>query len=91
MTRIRLAATAIGIAAGVSMLTLPAQAATEATTSIPAAVSAQQVPSSFNAAEMYCSPGQDGKIVWLQGGFYECKHIGNYKFVWVPRPDRGPR
>ncbi|KAA8886370.1 hypothetical protein F3087_24345 [Nocardia colli] len=91
MTKLRFAAAIAGISAGISLLGLPAQASADTPVRGPAIAVAQQVPGSFDVAEMYCAPGQDGKIVWIQDGFYECKHVGDYKFVWVPRPDRGPQ
>ncbi|WP_194834219.1 hypothetical protein [Nocardia sp. XZ_19_369] len=85
MNKIRFAAAIAGIAAGATMLGLPAQASADATISAPTAVSAQYTPGSFHAAEMYCAPGIDGKVVWLQGAFYECKPVDG-AFVWVPKP-----
>ncbi|WP_159080143.1 hypothetical protein [Nocardia suismassiliense] len=83
MNKIRFAAAIAGIAAGATMLGLPAQASADAVTPAPAAVSAQYAPGSFDAVEMFCPPNLDGKIVWLQGAFHECKPLGG-SFVWVP-------
>ncbi|MFI9406676.1 hypothetical protein [Nocardia sp. NPDC052316] len=83
MNKMRFAAAIAGIAAGAAMLGLPAQASVDATISAPAAVSGQYTPGPFDAVEMFCPPNLDGKVVWLQGAFHECKPIGG-SFVWVP-------
>ncbi|PXX66373.1 hypothetical protein DFR70_103121 [Nocardia tenerifensis] len=84
MNKIRFAAALAGIAAGATVLGLPAQASADTAIPAPTAIVAQYTPGTFEAVDMYCSGGLDGKVVWLQGAFHECKYVDGHGFVWVP-------